>query len=118
MDTLPPPPAVIKVSYDYAQGLDLRNPIHAAAYLKAASHFLSSWPQEWEAGKLCLALIADEEDESAFADRQKIVPWDVFARSPAHPMDEDDPWHFVEDLINGLAEDFLIFLSETLSENA
>ena len=108
MDTLPPPPAVIKVSYDYDQGLDLRNPLHAAAYLKAASHFLSSWPQEWEAEKLCLALIADEEDESAFADRQKIVPWEAISKHEPHPMDDT----FVEDLINGLAEDFLIFLSE------
>jgi hypothetical protein len=35
-------------------------------------------------------------------------------------MDDTDPWNFVEDLINGLAEDFLIFLSEnawTLSKN-
>jgi hypothetical protein len=106
MDTLPPPPAVIKVSYDYAQGLDLRDPIHAAAYLKAASHFLSRWPQEWEAETLCLALIADEEDESAFADRQKIVPWEVISNHSLHPMDDSDPWHFVEDLINRLAEDF------------
>ena len=112
MDTLPQPPAVIKVTYDYAQGLDLRDPIHAAAYLKAASHFLSSWPQDWDAEKLCLALIADEEDVGALADRQKIMPWEVISNHSLHPMDDTDPWHFVEDLINGLAEDFLIFLSE------
>lgn len=112
MDILLPPPAVIKVTYDYDQGLDLNNTIHAAAYLKAASHFLSSWPKEWDAERLCLALIAIEEDGSAFADRQKIMPWTVISKYELHPMDDSDPWHFVEDLINGLAEDFLIFLSE------
>ncbi len=104
METLPPPPALIKITYDYAQGLDLRNPIHAAAYLKAASHFLSRWPQDWSAERLCLSMV-DEES----TDKDLIEPWGCIVKD-IHPM--DDPLFFVEELINGLAEDFLIFLSE------
>ena len=107
MDTLPTPPAEIQY-----HPIDLNNPLHAKAYLKAASHFLSSWPQDWSAEKLFLALIADEEDTCWLADRQKIVPWEAISKYELHPMDDSDPWNFVEDLINGLAEDFLIFLSE------
>jgi hypothetical protein len=104
METLPPPPALIKITYDYAQGLDLRDSVHAAAYLKAASHFLSSWPQDWSAERLCLAMIDEESLE-----KDKVKPWEVLTKD-LHPM--DDPWLFVEEMINGLAEDFLIFLSE------
>jgi len=112
METLPTPPAIIKIKEDLSQGLDLRKPLHAAAYLKAASHFLSSWNQEWSAEKLCLVMIADEEDEAAMNDRKEIVPWDCIAKYELHPMDDSDPWYFTEELINGLAEDFLTFLSE------
>jgi len=107
MDTLPPPPAIIKIKEeDFSAGLDLRNPLEASAYLKAASHFLSSWPQDWSAEQLCLAMI-DEES----LDKEKVKPWEALTRDlDLHPM--DDPLFFVEELINGLAEDFLIFLSE------
>lgn len=105
MNTLPEPPAVIKIKEeDFSAGLDLRKPIEAAAYLKAASNFLSYWPQDWSAERLCLAMI-DEESP----DRDLVRPWEVLIKD-VHPM--DDPMFFVEELINGLAEDFLIFLSE------
>lgn len=105
MNTLPTPPAIIKIrEEDFSAGLDLRNPLEASAYLKAASHFLSSWPQEWSAERLCLAMIDEESPDQSF-----VKPWEVAVRD-LHPM--DDPWLFVEELINGLAEDFLIFLSE------
>jgi hypothetical protein len=104
MNTLPPPPAIIKMNTDFSAGLDLRNPIESAAYLKAASHFLSSWPQDWSAERLCLAMI-DEESP----DKDLVKPWEALTKD-LHPM--DDPLFFVEELINGLAEDFLIFLSE------
>jgi len=105
MNTLPTPPAIIKIKEeDFSAGLDLRNPLEASAYLKAASHFLSSWPQDWSAEQLCLAMI-DEES----LDKEKVKPWEVLTKD-LHPM--DDPLFFVEELINGLAEDFLIFLSE------
>jgi hypothetical protein len=104
MDTLPEPPAVIKIKEDFSAGLDLRNPLEAAAYLKAASHFLSSWPQEWCAERLCLAMIDEESPDQSF-----VKPWEAAVRD-LHAM--DDPWLFVEELICGLAEDFLIFLSE------
>jgi len=44
-------------------------------------------------------------------DKEKVKPWEALTRDlDLHPM--DDPLFFVEELINGLAEDFLIFLSE------
>lgn len=104
MNTLPPPPAIIKMNTDFSAGLDLRNPLESAAYLKAASNFLSCWPQDWSAERLCLAMI-DEES----SDRDLVKPWEVLIKD-VHPM--DDPMFFVEDLISCLAEDFLIFLSE------
>ena len=104
MTTLPEPPAIIKMNTDFSAGLDLRNPLESAAYLKAASNFLSYWPQDWSAERLCLAMI-DEESP----DRDLVRPWEVLIKD-VHPM--DDPMFFVEDLISCLAEDFLIFLSE------
>jgi hypothetical protein len=112
METLPTPPAIIKIKEDLSQGLDLRNPLHAKAYLKAASHFLSSWNQEWSAEKLCLVMIADEEDEAAMNDRKEISVWSAISNWELHPMDDTDPWYFIEEIINGLAEDFVTFLSE------
>ena len=104
MNTLPQPPAVIKVNTDFSAGLDLRNPIEAAAYLKAASHFLSGWPQDWSAERLCLAMV-DEESP----DKSKVLLWETITKD-VHSM--DDPYLYVEELINGLAEDFLMFLAE------
>lgn len=101
---LPPPPAIIKLKPDFSQGLDLRNPIHAAAYLKAASHFLAGWPQDWSAERLCLAMI-DEESP----DQKEVNYWECIAKD-VHAM--DDARAFVEELIDSLAEDFLAFLSE------
>ena len=110
METLPQPPAVIKIKEDFSRGLDLSNPLHAKAYLKAASHFLSSWPQDWDAERLCLAIIADEDEGGAqWEDHQKVNFWSCVSES-IHPM--DNPFTFVEDIITNLAEDFLIFLTE------
>jgi hypothetical protein len=103
METLTPPPAIIKMNEDFSAGLDLRNPTEAAAYLKAASHFLSGWPQDWSAERLCLAML-DEESP----DKNQVKLWETLIKD-VHPM--DDPWLFVEDLISSLAEDFLSFLA-------
>ena len=120
--TLTNPPAIIKLDADFSAGLDVsRNPYHAKAYLKAASHFLSCWPQDWSAERLCLALIADEDDDignSCLKDREKVKLWEPVSKS-AHPM--ECPFQFVEELINGLAEDFITFLKDfitSLAENA
>ena len=56
----------------------------------------------------------DEES----SDKDLVKPWESLTKD-LHPM--DDPLFFVEELINGLAEDFLIFLSENawiLSKNS
>ena len=102
---LPPePPAIIKLNEDFSAGLDLRKPVQAAAYLKAASHFLAGWPQDWSAERLALAMI-DEESP----DQKDVKPWECIVKD-LHPM--DDPFLFVEEIISSLAEDFLVFLSD------
>lgn len=101
---MPEPPLIIKITEDFTAGLDLRNPVEAAAYLKAASHFLSGWPQDWSAERLCLALL-DEES----ADQPHVQCWEGVTRD-LHPA--DDPYLFVEELINSLAEDFLVFAKQ------
>ena len=96
-------------SSNFTNGPDLRNPIHAKAYLKAASHFLSSWPQEWSAETLCLALLAeDEEDEENLANQKKIFPWEAIEKSNA--FQTEGGHFFLEQIINNLAEDFIDFL--------
>jgi hypothetical protein len=105
---LPEPPAIIKVNEDFSNGLDLRNPIHAKAYLKAASHFLSKWPKEWDAETLCLALLAEEEDdEENLANQKKVFPWDAIEKSTA--FEREGGHLFLEQIINDLAEDFIDF---------
>jgi len=99
MDTLPPPPAEIQY-----HPIDLNNPLHAKAYLKAASHFLSSWPKDWSALKLCLTMIDDDDNI-----KNEITPWETIFRDVNFM---DDPWVYAEELIRDLAEDFVIFLSE------
>jgi hypothetical protein len=106
---LPEPPAIIKVNEDFSNGLDLRNPIHAKAYLKAASHFLSNWPQEWDAETLCLALLAEEEnDEENLANRKKVFPWEAIQNSSCFATEGE--YFFLEQIICYLAEDFIDFL--------
>jgi len=107
--TLPNPPAIIKIKEDFSHGLMLNNPLHAAAYLKAASHFLSGWPKEWDAERLCLAIIADEDEGGEqWEDHKKVNFWHGISENSVHPM--DNPFTFLEDIITNLAEDFLIFL--------
>ena len=45
-------------------------------------------------------------------DRKEISVWSAISNWELHPMDDTDPWYFIEELIHGLAEDFLTFLSE------
>ena len=49
-------------------------------------------------------MIDEESPDQSF-----VKPWEAAIRD-LHAM--DDPWLVVEELICGLAEDFLIFLSE------
>lgn len=88
--------------------IDNRNPLHAEAYLLAASHFLSKWPQDWTAERLELALIADEySPDNQQEDQKQIEAWDALAKYELHPM--EDAGLFVEELINHLAEDIIGF---------
>jgi hypothetical protein len=104
MNQLPQPPALIKIKSDFSQGIDTRNPIHAAAYLRAASHFLSGWPQEWDAETLTLALV-DEESPN----QKEVKLWNAVELNISR---DDDPYLESDSLISDLAESFITFLEE------
>ena len=88
--------------------IDTNNPLHAQAYLLAAGHFLSKWPQDWSAERLALALLADEYSvDNQQEDQKQIEVWEVIAKHELHPM--DDPFDLVEEIINNLAEDIICF---------
>jgi hypothetical protein len=89
-------------------GVDLRIPLHARAYLKAASHYLSSWPQDWSAERLSLAIMADEDEpeSQALKDRKEVKVWEALENS-IHPT--EDAGLYVETMIADLAEDFILF---------
>ena len=112
-ETLNTPPQLIKINDDFSCGIDLRDPVHSKAYMLAAGHFLSSWPQEWDAETLALALLAEEDvesDEKAFANQKEIVVWGVLERDPEFQSYQGHM--YLENLINNLAEDFVRFASE------
>ena len=89
-------------------GVDLRIPLHARAYLKAASHYLSSWPQDWSAERLSIAIMADEDEieSQALKDRKEVKVWEALENS-IDPM--EDAGLYVETMIADLAEDFILF---------
>jgi hypothetical protein len=90
--------------------IDTRNPLHAEAYLIAAGHFLSKWPQDWNAERLALALLADEYSvDNQQEDQKQIKAWEAISKFELNPMDDASPFAFVEELINNLAEDFVGF---------
>lgn len=94
---------------DYIQ-IDTNNPLHAKAYLLAAGHFLSKWPQDWSAERLCLALLADEySQENQREDQKQIKVWEPIERWEMNPMDDAEPFSYVEEIINNLAEDIINF---------
>ena len=107
MNELLQPRPLIKIKSDFSQGIDTRNPLHAAAYLRAASHFLSGWPQEWDAETLALALVDDESPN-----QKQVILWD--AVKAITPTDDgyDDPYLQSDSLISDLAESLLDFLEE------
>ena len=83
--------------------LDTSNPIHAKAIRRAASHFLSSWDQSWDAEKLALVLVEEEHPE-----REKVLIWEPIERAAGN----EDPYWYVQELIFDLAESFVDFLEE------
>jgi hypothetical protein len=83
--------------------LDTNNPIHAKAILRAASHFLSSWDQSWDAEKLSLVIIEENHPE-----QDKVLIWDAIQRAAGN----EDPYWYVQELIFDLAESFVDFLEE------
>jgi hypothetical protein len=83
--------------------LDTSNPIHAKAILRAASHFLSSWDQSWDAEKLALVIIEENHPE-----QDKVLIWEPIQRAAGN----EDPYWYVQELIFDLAESFVDFLEE------
>jgi hypothetical protein len=92
-------------------GVDLRIPLHARAYLKAASHYLSSWPQDWSAERLSLAIMADEDEpeSQALKDRKEVKVWEALDRVWENLETTEDAGLYVETMIANLAEDFILF---------
>ncbi len=83
---------------------------HDKAFLLAAAHFLSSWPQDMSAEELSNTILALEEDGPEVLEKQKkIIPWGMLVHD-IHPM--DDPYEFAHELIMGLAHDFVLFAEE------
>jgi hypothetical protein len=82
--------------------LDTGNPRHARAYLAAAKHFLSNYPQDWSADRLASVLM-DEDNP----DRNNVALWDV-VKHYADGIDSD-PYVQAENLIYDLAETILNF---------
>ena len=63
---------------------DLDPKTYSDLYLWAASHYLSSWPQEWSGEKLGLVMISEEGDD-AYPERECIDLWDAMKH-----LDSDD----------------------------
>jgi hypothetical protein len=53
-------------------------------YLWAASHYLSSWPQEWCGEKLANVILSEEGDDD-FAEKDSVELWDAMKH-----IDSDD----------------------------
>lgn len=91
--------------------IDTTNPLHAKAYLAAASHVLSGWPQDWSAEELALALLATEEEKShAYSQQAKISIWNPIKEIAA--SDDTNPYLKSDEMICDLAESFIDFLEE------
>lgn len=85
--------------------INTSDPLHARAYLKAASFYLSCWPQEWDAGTLAMALV-DEDSKN----QSKVKLWNPMKEDAAN--EDRDPYLFTDEMIHSLAEEFLNFLEE------
>ena len=90
--------------------IDINNPLHAAAYKLAATHFLSSDHDDWDAVRLFNAITADEDTDHWLAselDRHFVFPWKGIEASCTHPM--CDPWVQLQEYMVSLAMDFVAF---------
>ena len=85
--------------------LDTSNPIHAKAYLKAASFVLSGWPQEWSAETLESVLVFEEDPQQPM-----VKLWNPIKEMAAD--DDLDPYLQSDSMICVLAEEFVNFLEE------
>ena len=83
--------------------IDTNNPIHASAILRAASHFLSSWPEAWTAEKLALVLVTEDHEE-----QKSVLIWDAIKKA----ANGEDPYWYAQGLIFDLAESFVDFLEK------
>jgi hypothetical protein len=96
--------------------LDTSNPIHTKAYLKAASFYLSGWPQEWSAEELAMALLSAEDPNADYYESQfQIRLWEPIKKIAAG--EDSDPYLLTDRMISDLAEEFVNFLDEAQTEN-
>lgn len=82
--------------------LNLDNPLHAKAYLAAASHFLSGWNQDWTAEELALALVSENSPKQS-----EIRLWNAI-KNYAASIDQD-PYLQTDSQICDMAETILTF---------
>lgn len=96
--------------------IDTRNPLHAKAYLRAASYYLSGWPQEWDAETLACALLEDDEKDGKYAAHQKKIKlWNPVKAIAAG--EDECPYLVTERFICDLAEEFVLFVQENKESN-
>jgi len=93
--------------------INTNNALHNDAFLLAAGHFLSKWPQDWNAERLTIALLADEDSEdSEQEDQKQIEVWEPMTKINLHPMDEGSAFEYVYELIDILARDIVEFTTK------
>lgn len=85
--------------------LNLNNPLHAKAYLAAASHFLSGWNKKWTAEQLAMALVQEDAPQ-----QKEIKLWNAI-KDYAADIDSD-PYLQTDSQICEMAETILIFHQE------
>jgi len=93
--------------------IDIKNPLHAAAYKMAAQHFLSSDHDDWDAVRLFNAITCDEDSDDWLTcemDRQLVYPWKGIEAACGCPM--CDPWDVLQEYMISLAMDFVAFAQE------
>lgn len=94
--------------------LDLSIPSHADAFVRAASHYLTSLPTT-DARRLYAALLSDEdeEDPQITADRNELVVWEAIDNwcELECPF---DPRSVLLELIEVLAKDFIDYKESKL----
>lgn len=96
----------------YKFNVNLSSTVHAEAFLLAAGHYLSSWPQEWSAAYL--ADVLRDEVEGASEERTRVQVWEGVVTASRN--EEVDEYEYAFEHIEGLTLDFIAFAIRYSSE--